>query len=94
MNFTMNKSDSKREDESTLLSTMARVPLKSANFSINALLPEITRETPQEASPAPSVESDGESSNEDVNVDYESDLEGKHHKSQIRRNKKFIVQCE
>lgn len=66
----------KSDDESTLISTMARVPLKSSNFSINAILPEITRETPQEASPAPSVECDDDSSNEDVNVDYESDLEG------------------
>lgn len=78
----MNKSERKREqDDSTFLSTMARVPLKS-NFSINAILPEIAeRDTPPQASPAPSAPSDVDDVNSDdgdVNVDYESDTEGKH----------------
>lgn len=81
----MNRSEIKRErDESTLLSTMARVPLKS-NFSINAILPEIAeRDSPPEASPAPSPSAtsdvDDMSSDGDVNVDYESENEGEHHK--------------
>lgn len=66
----------KSNDESTVISTMARLHLKTSNFSINAILPEITRETPQVVSPAPSMECDDASSNEDVNVDYESDIEG------------------
>lgn len=77
----MNKSEIKRErDESTLLSTMARVPLKS-NFSINAILPEIAdRDSLPEGSPVPSATSDADdiSSDGDVNVDYESENEGKH----------------
>lgn len=78
----MNRSERKREqDDSTMLSTMARVPLKS-NFSINAILPEIAdRDTPPEGSPAPSAGSDVDDANSDdgdVNVDYESDTEGKH----------------
>lgn len=79
----MNKSERKREDESTLISTMARVPLKS-NFSINAILPDLNRDTPPEASPAPSPVSDVDDVNSDdgdVNVDYESDTEGKHQTS-------------
>lgn len=78
----MNKIDKKREqNEPTFLSTMARVPLKS-NFSINAILPEITgSDTPPEGSPAPSApsEMDDASSDGDVNVDYESENEGKQH---------------
>lgn len=80
----MNKIEKKREeDESTLITTMARVPLRS-NFSINAILPEIAdRDTPPEGSPAPSGPSDADdaSSDGDVNVDYESENEGKHRKS-------------
>lgn len=76
----MNKSERKLEQDSTFISTMARVPLKS-NFSINAILPEIAeRDTPPEASPAPSATSDVDDVNSDdgdVNVDYESDTEGK-----------------
>lgn len=80
----MNKCERDREqDESTLLSTMARVPSKS-NFSINAILSKIEeRETPAEGSPAPSAESDDNVSTDcDVNVDYESDMEGKHRQQQ------------
>lgn len=76
----MNHCEKQREqDESTLLSTMARVPSKS-NFTINAILSKIVeRETPAEGSPAPSAESDENISIDgDVNVDYESDMEGKH----------------
>lgn len=79
----MNKTiEKKREqNESTFLATMARVPLKS-NFSINAILPEIAeRDTPPERSPSPSAPSecmDDASSDGDVNVDYETENEGKH----------------
>lgn len=82
----MNKSSEKKREhtESTFLATMARVPLKS-NFSINAILPEIAdRDTPpnDDGSPAPSApsEMDDASSDGDVNVDYESENEGKHSK--------------
>lgn len=82
----MNKCEKKLEqEESTLLSTMARVPSKS-NFSINRILEInqhnfVERNTPAEGSPAPSAESDADniSTDGDVNVDYESDMEeGKH----------------
>lgn len=78
----MNKPGEKKREqsESTFLATMARVPLKS-NFSINAILPEIAdRDTPPEGSPAPSApsEMDDASSDGDVNVDYETENEGKH----------------
>lgn len=79
----MNKPGEKKREptESTFLATMARVPLKS-NFSINAILPEIAdRDTPpdDDGSPAPSApsEMDDASSDGDVNVDYESENEGK-----------------
>lgn len=80
----MNKSVEivKREqNESTYLPQMARVPLKS-NFSINAILPEIAdRDTPShDGSPTPpsaTSEMDDASSDGDVNVDYESENEGK-----------------
>lgn len=88
----MNKSEIKREKyESTLLSTMARVPLKS-NFSINAILPDIDRDTPPEGSPAPSAtsEPDDISTDGDVNVDYESENEGKHHTNTNGKNS-FIL---
>lgn len=92
----MNKFEKKREhDESTLLSTMARVPSKS-NFSINTILPELVdRDTPAEASPAPSAESDADnaSTDGDVNVDYESDMEGKHHYC-LRTNINFVQFCD
>lgn len=87
----MNKSGEKKREQSestTFLSTMARVPLKS-NFSINAILPEIAdRDTPpndDDGSPAPSApsEMDDASSDGDVNVDYESENEGKHPKKFI-----------
>lgn len=86
----MNKTgERKREhNESTFLATMARVPLKS-NFSINAILPEIAeRDTPPtEGSPSPSApsEMDDASSDGDVNVDYETENEGKHHKKNSKR---------
>ncbi|XP_055298961.1 forkhead box protein fkh-2-like [Sitodiplosis mosellana] len=74
----MNKCEKKRENGvSTLLSTMALVPSKS-NFSINTILPELMdRDTSAEASPVPSAESDADnaSTDGDVNVDYESDME-------------------
>lgn len=75
----MDKSESHRvkseKDDSTVIS-MARVPLKS-NFSINAILPDLANRTPTELSPMPSTASDAESSDGDVNVDYESDVEGR-----------------
>lgn len=89
----MNRCEKKREqEESTLLSTMARVPSK-LNYSINSILPELVdRDTPAEASPAPSAESDADnvSTDGDVNVDYESDMEGKH---QLIEQKKTIFFC-
>lgn len=63
------------KDDSTVIS-MARVPLKS-NFSINAILPDLANRSPTELSPQPSTTSDAESSDGDVNVDYESDNEGR-----------------
>lgn len=73
-NFKMEKSERRREEDSTLI-TMARAPLKS-NFSINAILPEIANRTPTDGSPAPSSVSEPESDDADVIVDYESENEG------------------
>lgn len=88
----MNKPGEKKREptESTFLATMARVPLKS-NFSINAILPEIAdRDTPpdDDGSPVPSApsEMDDASSDGDVNVDYESENEGKHPENTILVN--------
>lgn len=64
----------KLNQRSTLF-TMAKTPLRS-NFSINAILPEITDASPAPTpSPSPSILSDQEFSN-DINVDGESELEG------------------
>lgn len=69
----MGKSDC--EQPPTILA-MARAPLKS-NFSINAILPNLTT-TPPELSPSPSNLSEQDYSDGDVNVDIESDIEGNH----------------
>lgn len=61
------------EPQATILS-MARAPLKS-NFSINAILPNLTS-GPSELSPSPSNTSEQDYSDGDVNVDIESDIEG------------------
>lgn len=88
----MNKTSEKKceQNESTFLSRMARVPLKS-NFSINAILPEIAdRDTPShDGSPTPpsaASEIDDASSDGDVNVDYESENEGKQNRPNINEN--------
>lgn len=67
----MGKSDC--EQQPTILA-MARAPLKS-NFSINAILPNLTA-TPPELSPSPSNISEQDYSDGDVNVDIESEIEG------------------
>lgn len=96
----MNKSVEivKREqNESTYLSQMARVPLKS-NFSINAILPEIAdRDTPShDGSPTPpsaASELDDASSDGDVNVDYETENEGKQFWQKIYFSQKKFQIC-
>lgn len=67
----MGKSDC---DQQPTILAMARAPLKS-NFSINAILPNLT-ETPPELSPSPSNTSEQDYSDGDVNVDIESEIEG------------------
>lgn len=77
MYLKMSKVEKTRE-ETTMLSNMPRVSLKS-NFSINAILPEIMdRETPPpERSPAsPMSDCEDASTDGDVIVDYDSDNEG------------------
>lgn len=98
----MNKSERKHfQDDSTLISkisnmsTAPRIPFAKSNFSINALLPEIAeRDTPPEGSPTPSPMSDVDdgSSDGDVNVDYESDIEGKH--LTLSASQLFVTFCE
>lgn len=61
------------EDLPTII-TKTRAPKKS-NFSINAILTNLTT-TPPELSPSPSNNSEQDYSDDDVNVDIESDIEG------------------
>lgn len=70
----MGKSDARNCEQRPTILTMARTPLKS-NFSINAILPEIT-DAPSELSPSPSNISDQDYSDGDVNVDMDSECEG------------------
>lgn len=68
----MGKSDC--EQQPTILA-MARAPTKS-NFSINAILTNLTATPPPELSPSPSNNSEQDYSDGDVNVDIESEMEG------------------
>lgn len=74
----MGKSDC--EQQPTILA-MARAPLKS-NFSINAILPNLTA-TPPQLSPSPSNMSEQDYSDGDVNVDIESEIEGNYYLSNL-----------
>lgn len=70
-------------NQHTKLFSMAKTPILS-NFSINAILPEITDASPAPTpSPSPSISSDQEFSN-DVNVDVESESEGNYLVSRVR----------
>lgn len=73
----MGKSEMINYEQQPTILPAARTPLKS-NFSINAILPNLTSAPSALSTPSPSNASEQEYSDGDVNVDVESETDGKY----------------